>query len=362
MKTIKIVSVISLFLLGTNFAFASIDKNLKYGQRDKEVMELQEFLIDKGLLKTIPSTYFGLLTFKAVKAYQASIGVSSTGFVGALTREKINKEIDIEVSSSNEAERAETSVTPNTTKVNTQVVANTTTGADSIYDSNAKTDSLGRKVTITQDPNYKFLSIVRAKIEITGNPALTGFFNKNTKIFTPESTSTANVGFNNVNTEVIKLTDYCKNIEGIQTKVPENMLVGNDSICFTQQTQTNTPVINIALPYVPPVPLIVAVKFFQVSFFDNSKALNFFSDKELNFKTLKFTKKDGTILPVTVIDSVEDANTTNRNGIPNVRHYYATLSESINNFAPAIGGEEVTLSVSDKDGLVAGTDKVVIIK
>ncbi len=108
MKTIKIISAVSLFLLGTNLAFASIDKNLKYGQRDKEVTELQEFLIDKGFLKTIPSTFFGLLTLKAVKAYQTSINVSSTGFVGALTREKINKEIDVEVTSSNEAEIKET--------------------------------------------------------------------------------------------------------------------------------------------------------------------------------------------------------------------------------------------------------------
>ena len=189
MKMKKIISAVALLTLGaTTVSYASIDKNLKYGQRDKEVTELQEFLIDKGLLKTTPSTYFGLLTLKAVKAYQASINVSPTGFVGVLTREKINKEIDIEVASSNEAEKAEASTIPTTTKTNTQPVSfntNTSTGDDSIYDSNTKIDTLGRKIIITQDPNYKFLNIVRAKVEISGK-TLTGFFYKNTKTFMTE--------------------------------------------------------------------------------------------------------------------------------------------------------------------------------
>ena len=49
--------------------------------------------INKGFLKTTKSNYFGSLTLKAVKLYQASIKLSPTGFVGALTREKINSEI-----------------------------------------------------------------------------------------------------------------------------------------------------------------------------------------------------------------------------------------------------------------------------
>jgi peptidoglycan hydrolase-like protein with peptidoglycan-binding domain len=92
MKKVTILGVISMLMLGlVSTSFASIDKNLKYGQRDLEVTELQEFLIDKGLLKTTPSNFFGLLTLKAVKAYQTSVGVSSTGFVGALTRKKLTK-------------------------------------------------------------------------------------------------------------------------------------------------------------------------------------------------------------------------------------------------------------------------------
>lgn len=116
MKIIKIISLVSLVVMGTvSVSFASVDKNLKYGQRDKEVTELQEFLIDKGFLKTSPSNFFGLLTLKAVKAYQTSMGVSSTGYVGVLTRQKINDEIAVDLVSSNQAEIQETgSVSKNT--------------------------------------------------------------------------------------------------------------------------------------------------------------------------------------------------------------------------------------------------------
>jgi hypothetical protein len=86
------------------------------------------------------------------------VGVSSTGFVGALTREKINKEIESEITSSNEAEIKETGV------------------------------------SVAQ----------------------------------------------NVNTSTAK--DLCKNIEGIQTKVPDGMFMNNDGICFTPTVKQETQV------------------------------------------------------------------------------------------------------------------------
>ncbi len=84
-----------------------ISKNLKYGQRDDEVYELQDFLIDKGFLNGNSTGFFGLLTLKAVKAYQKSGGISPTGYVGLLTRQKINSEIMAEVESSIKAEQQE---------------------------------------------------------------------------------------------------------------------------------------------------------------------------------------------------------------------------------------------------------------
>lgn len=117
MNTIKILGIALLCIFSsTYFTFASIDKNLKYGQRDNEVTELQQFLIDKGLLKTTPSNFFGILTLKAIKNYQASLGISPTGFVGALTREKINKELETVVTNYVKPEK----VTKNNTNTTTQ--------------------------------------------------------------------------------------------------------------------------------------------------------------------------------------------------------------------------------------------------
>lgn len=164
MKTITVLSVVSIFVLGTNFADASIDKNLKYGQRDVEVTELQEFLIDGGFLNGTPTTFFGLLTLKAVKMYQKSVGVSPTGYVGVLTRQKINSSIEYNLATSNQAEIQETGTT-----------------------------------TVIQ----------------------------------------------NISKEITKTTavsvDYCKNIEGIQTRVPDGMFLDNNGVCFvpTINQQTN---------------------------------------------------------------------------------------------------------------------------
>lgn len=107
--TLGVVSVLTLSLV--SISYASIDKNLKYGQRDKEVTELQEFLIDGGFLKGAPTTFFGLLTLKAVKAYQNEVGVSPTGYVGVLTRQKINDRLVQDLASSTQAEIQETGTT-----------------------------------------------------------------------------------------------------------------------------------------------------------------------------------------------------------------------------------------------------------
>lgn len=237
----KIISIVTLLTLGaTTVSYASIDKNLKYGQRDKEVTELQEFLIDKGLLKTTPSTYFGLLTFKAVKAYQTSIGVSSTGFVGVLTREKINKEIDTVIASSNEAEKAETGSSTNTTPTTQAVTNNTTTSSsDSIYDTDVKYDNLGRKIIITQSPNYKVVDYVVANLVDSNGKLVSGFFYKYKKLFVSNDEINArNTQTQNVQPTTTAVTDVCKNIEGTQSYVPSGMSVDSYGNCLTTQNTT----------------------------------------------------------------------------------------------------------------------------
>ncbi len=242
----KIISFVTLLTLGaTTVSYASIDKNLKYGQRDKEVTELQEFLIDKGILKTTPSNYFGLLTFKAVKAYQTSVGVSPTGFVGALTREKINKEIDTEIASSNEAEKAESGSSANQ-KTNTnpvsQVVTNNTpaSSSDSIYDTDVKYDSLGRKIIITQSPNYKVVDYVVANLVDSNGKLVSGFFYKYKKLFVSnDEINSRNTQTQNVQPTPTVVNDVCKNIEGTQSYIPSGMYTDASGNCLNTQNTNN---------------------------------------------------------------------------------------------------------------------------
>lgn len=64
--------------------------NLRYKARDVqtngEVSILQDFLQSEGYLNVAPSGYFGLLTLKAVKAYQRASTLSPTGYVGTFTK------------------------------------------------------------------------------------------------------------------------------------------------------------------------------------------------------------------------------------------------------------------------------------
>ena len=67
---------------------------MKLGSRDSwtngEVTKLQGVLILQGYLNSEATGYFGYLTLKAVRAFQTVNGFDSTGFVGPLSRAKIN--------------------------------------------------------------------------------------------------------------------------------------------------------------------------------------------------------------------------------------------------------------------------------
>ena len=109
MRKVLTLLAISAMALPTITA-ASIDTNLKYGARGTEVSELQEFLIDKGFLSGAPTGNFFSLTLKAVIAYQTSVSLPATGFVGPMTRNAINQELV-----GNTSEQAEVTETGTTT-------------------------------------------------------------------------------------------------------------------------------------------------------------------------------------------------------------------------------------------------------
>lgn len=67
--------------------------NLTVGSTGADVVALQDWLSAKGFLSIPAGTskgYFGQLTKSSVSAYQASAGLPATGFVGPMTREKLN--------------------------------------------------------------------------------------------------------------------------------------------------------------------------------------------------------------------------------------------------------------------------------
>jgi hypothetical protein len=81
--------------IATTFIFT---KDLKKGMNDSDVAKLQEFLDTHGfpVATTGPgsrgqfTTKFGTQTFAALKRYQKSVGISSSGFLGPVTRAYVN--------------------------------------------------------------------------------------------------------------------------------------------------------------------------------------------------------------------------------------------------------------------------------
>lgn len=73
-----------------------IQHNLRYGTRDtqtdKDVTSLQSFLYARTYLDVAPTGFFGAKTLGAVKKYQLDKGLPSTGYVGPMTRTKLQSE------------------------------------------------------------------------------------------------------------------------------------------------------------------------------------------------------------------------------------------------------------------------------
>ena len=71
----------------------TISRNFGIGASGSDVSTLQAQLISLGFLQTptnSPTGYFGALTRRALKQYQAMNGISQTGYVGPMTRALFN--------------------------------------------------------------------------------------------------------------------------------------------------------------------------------------------------------------------------------------------------------------------------------
>lgn len=73
-------------------------RNLYYGLRgDLDVINLQNFLRDNGYLNiSFSNGNFLSLTLRAVRLYQQRAGIPATGFVGPITRDRINRQIALQ--------------------------------------------------------------------------------------------------------------------------------------------------------------------------------------------------------------------------------------------------------------------------
>lgn len=90
----------------------NITKPLSKGSENNEVLSLQQFLADSGYLLVKPNGYFGENTRKAVSAFQKKQNITTTGFVGPLTRGRI-KEISCTTTLSIEEKKATSTVATN---------------------------------------------------------------------------------------------------------------------------------------------------------------------------------------------------------------------------------------------------------
>ena len=96
----QLILFLIAFVSFSQFSLASFDamcitinKDLSLKSRDfgksENVANLQYFLNQGKYLVYYPDGYFGTSTFLAVKQFQSDYGISSTGYVGSITRAKI---------------------------------------------------------------------------------------------------------------------------------------------------------------------------------------------------------------------------------------------------------------------------------
>jgi spore germination protein YaaH len=73
----------------TTTTSASFSTDLTFGAESADVKRLQTILVKKGFLTATPNGYFGPATLAALKAWQKSAGLPSTGYFGPQSRAKI---------------------------------------------------------------------------------------------------------------------------------------------------------------------------------------------------------------------------------------------------------------------------------
>lgn len=115
----KYLKLLTILLLLPVLTYADFDTSLKYGAKGDKVVELQEFLIEKGFLNSEPTGNFYSLTLKAVKAFQTAYNLPSTGYFGIMSRTKANEILALENNA--ELEEVGSITSPVDTTINKQL-------------------------------------------------------------------------------------------------------------------------------------------------------------------------------------------------------------------------------------------------
>ncbi len=77
-------------------SFEVPERSLVLGERSREVLLLQDFLMWKGFWPEEEelTSYFGEVTLESVKRYQESLGIEPEGIVGPITREAWKNDVE----------------------------------------------------------------------------------------------------------------------------------------------------------------------------------------------------------------------------------------------------------------------------
>jgi uncharacterized surface protein with fasciclin (FAS1) repeats len=83
------LATLTMFSTSSAFAVSEYNTNIGFGSRGENVVQLQNFLSEKGYLSSQNRGYFGAMTRAALIKFQKENGLHGTGFFGPLTREKV---------------------------------------------------------------------------------------------------------------------------------------------------------------------------------------------------------------------------------------------------------------------------------
>lgn len=110
-----IIAIILGVLIASPTLAAEFETNIKFGMKHRDVTKLQEYLTDEGLYSGPISGNFFSMTLRAVKAFQTREGLPASGYVGPMTRARLNQIFELALQDTNTDEVATTGTTTSPT-------------------------------------------------------------------------------------------------------------------------------------------------------------------------------------------------------------------------------------------------------